>query len=238
MTLIIATLCVVLAHAVPHRLGVRASEITAAASSKHSRSDPVIHIWHSFVRVVTQSRQRRAMVAALPGLVELIARSLRGGANLHGALTEAARREGPACESLRPCVARIDQGERLGVAVDRWATDFAGGSGEADVVRAVVMLGELTGGALAEPLERCAATLRERAALADEIRALTAQTRASSLVVALAPLGFLGVVALVDRDSVRVLFATPLGLGCLTMGLILDALGIYWMSKLASGVTR
>ncbi len=233
MTLVIIGFCLVVAVVVPPRGGLTRSATgadPAAAVSHHA--DPVL----AFGRWLTRSRRHRLLIGALPEFVDLVARGLRGGANLHVALTEAAEGEGPASRSIREVLIRVAGGERLGEGFDRWAGGLD--HPDANVVRAVLRLGESTGGALAVPLERAAATLRERAALSDEIRALTAQARVSSMVVALAPLGFLGVVTLVDRGSATVLFTSPLGLACLVAGLVLDAVGIVWMSRIAAAVEQ
>ncbi len=233
MTLVIVGCCLVVAAVVPPR--GRRSRSTAAVDTAmviSRRVDPL----RGFGRWLTRSRRHRLLIGALPEFVDLVARGLRGGANLHVALAEAAEGEGPASRSIREVLARVAGGERLGEGVDRWAAGLD--HPDALMVRAVLRLGESTGGALALPLERAAATLRERAALSDEIRALTAQARASSMVVALAPLGFLGMVTLVDPGSATVLFTTPLGMVCLVVGLGLDAVGIAWMSRIAAAVEQ
>jgi tight adherence protein B len=232
MTVVIAALCLGVAAAAPSRARLVRPATVAPAADGRAGPGVVHRLW----LMMGRSRRRRRLIAALPELVDLIARALRGGANLQLAMAEAAASEGPASESLRAVLARVAAGERLGDGVDRWAAGLT--HPDADMVRAVLRLGGSTGGALAVSLERTAATLRERTALADEIRALTAQARASSLVVALAPLGFLGVVVTVDRDSAAVLFTTPLGFACLLTGLLLDAAGIVWMSQIAAAVAR
>jgi len=232
MTVVIAALCFGVAVAAPSRARLARSIAISPTGDRRAGPGPVHRLW----LMMGSSRRRRRLIGALPELVDLIARGLRGGANLQLSMADAAASDGPASESLRAVLARVEAGERLGDGVDRWAAGLA--HPDADMVRAVLRLGESTGGALAVSLERTAATLRERTALADEIKALTAQTRASSLVVALAPLGFLGVVVTVDRDSAAVLFTTPLGFACLVIGLLLDAAGIIWMSRIAAAVAR
>ena len=45
-----------------------------------------------------------------------------------------------------------------------------------------------------------------------------------------------GVIALAEPSTARFLFATPIGLACLTTGLGLDALGAWWMRRLTAAV--
>jgi len=131
---------------------------------------------------------------------------------------------------------RVAAGQRLGEALDRWVVDL--GHRDASVVRAVIRLGDSTGGSMATALDRAAATIRERAALRSEVQALTSQSRTSAMVIALSPLGFLAVVAVADPKSSRVLFTTNFGRLSLVSGLLLDGLGLLWMSRLTAEVDR
>lgn len=181
-------------------------------------------------------RESRLIAESLPELLELLARSLRGGADLHGALADLAVSGNPAGRTLKPVLRRVEDGGRLGEALDQWVVDL--GHRDASVVRAVVRLGDSTGGSMAPALDRAAATIRERSALRGEIRALTSQSRASALVISLSPLGFLLVVAATDPKTSHVLFSTAIGRVCLVGGLALDGLGLIWMSRLTAGVEQ
>jgi tight adherence protein B len=77
-----------------------------------------------------------------------------------------------------------------------------------------------------------AETLRGRLAVAAEVRALSSQARLSGLVIALAPLVFSGLAAATDARTAEFLFRTPLGLGCLVLGIGLDAVAAAWMVRL------
>ena len=91
---------------------------------------------------------------------------------------------------------------------------------------------------MASSLDRAAASIRQRRALGDEIRALTAQSRASAAVVALAPAGFAVVIAVADREALSVLFTTTIGLVSLAIGVVLEGLGLWWMRRLCRSVAR
>ena len=164
--------------------------------------------------------------------MELAARALRAGASLLTAL-EAVSAELPEA-GLDEVVNRVRGGLSLSGALEQWVGDVA----ERQTAAAMLVLGHSSGAAMASSLERAAASLRQRRALRDEIRALTAQTRASATVVALAPAGFAAIVTIVDRDATRVLFTTPVGLVSLAAGLALEGLGVWWMRRLCRGVAR
>ncbi len=180
--------------------------------------------------------ESRRVMASLPEMLELLARSLRGGADLHTALHDLSDGTNEAGLTLKPVLLRVEAGGRLGESFDRWVVDL--GHRDASIVRAVIRLGDSTGGSMAPALDRAAATIRERSAIRAEVRALTSQSRASAIVIAASPIGFLAVVSATDPRSAHVLFATSIGRACLIGGLLLDGLGLLWMSRLTSGVER
>ena len=183
-----------------------------------------------------ERRRRRMAIAQLPEMLDVLARELRGGRNLHEALETAAALPALHSLGLDALVVRFASGERLVEALDRWAGALDHPDG--DLVRAVVSLGSVTGGALAASMERAALTLRERAGLVDEVRVLTAQTRASALLLFVAPIGFLMLLLALDPASSTVLFATGVGQVCLVLGLVLNVCGFVWMRWLVASVTR
>ncbi len=192
------------------------------------------------VRGVTVSRaeQRRrvAAISQLPEMLDVLVRELRGGRNLHEAIQTASSVPPLHSLGLDTLVTRFASGERLVEALDRWAGELNHPDG--DLVRAVVSLGSVTGGALAESMERAALTLRERAGLVDEVRVLTAQTRASAMLLFVAPIGFLVLLLMLDPASSAAVFTTGLGQLCVALGLVLDVLGFVWMRWLVASVTR
>ena len=131
---------------------------------------------------------------------------------------------------LGPALARADTGESLGDALDGWSSGIE--HPDADLTVAVLLLGDASGAPIAAQLDQTAARLRQRAALADEIRALTAQTRASATVVALAPLAFAAVVATADDRLIASTFGTTVGRVSVGIGLVLEVCGVWWMRRL------
>ena len=169
---------------------------------------------------------------AIPQALELAARALRSGASVLTALDSVAI-ELPET-GLREVVSRVRRGLSLTEALDGWI----GGAPDRQTAAALLLLGHSSGAAMAASLDRAAASLRQRRALGDEIRALTSQTRASGVVVAAAPAGFAVVVTAVDRDALGALVSTPVGLLSLGLGLVLEGLGLWWMGRLCRGVVR
>ncbi len=175
-------------------------------------------------------RRRGRSAESVARSLEMISRALRAGGSLRTALGAAAA-EVPDAE-LTPVVNQMQSGRSIAGSLERWAV----GDPARQMAAALLVLGHDSGASMAADLDRAAASLHRRKALSDEIRALTAQTRASGVVVAVAPAGFGALVALVDRDVLRVLFTTGIGWAALLVGITLEALGLWWMARLSKGV--
>jgi tight adherence protein B len=186
-------------------------------------------------RVVLGDEATRAREAALPTALEATARGLRAGGSLRQSIAEAAL---VVPEPLRSELASVavdaDRGGSLVEALERWGR----GRQQAGARLAVAALSLVadTGGSPARTLDAVAATLRERAAIEREVRALSTQARASALVVAVAPLAFTVLMALVDPATVGFLLGSPAGLGCLVIGVVLDVAGGLWMRRITGAV--
>ena len=181
---------------------------------------------------VIGDRRDRRLEGRLPEALEGVARGLRSGASLRLALGEAAGAvTGALAGDLRAVVAAAEGGAPLARALDGWV-DRRPLPGVRLAV-ATLGLGAETGGAQARALDGVAETLRGRLAVAAEVRALSSQARLSGLVIALAPVVFCGLATATDARTAQFLFRTPLGLGCLVLGLGLDACAAVWMVRLA-----
>jgi tight adherence protein B len=188
---------------------------------------------HARGLVVERLRHRaaaRRWRAALPAALEDLARSLRSGASIEGAMAEvAASGHDPVRGDLRRVHDRMQAGEELALALRRWeasARDPVAGL----PVTALLLAGE-SGGPRAWAVEQVAATLRERAAVEGELRGQVSQARLSAAVVVLSPLAFAALLLVVDA-RVLAFFLTPAGLLCALVGALLDGGGAWWMRRL------
>ena len=180
-------------------------------------------------------RGDRALEAALAPLLERVARGLRSGATLAQALEESAEETPVLRDELRVVLREVANGDALVVALDRLAVRRPLPAVKLAV--AALALGAETGGAQAQALDGLAATLRDRQAVAAEVRALSSQARLSALVITMAPLGFALFAAATDPRSSRFLLRTPIGIACLTVGLALDAVAAWWMARITRSVS-
>lgn len=169
--------------------------------------------------------------AALPGVVEAIARGLRSGASLRQAVAEAARSTtGEPAGDLARVAAGTEHGATLTSSLEEWARRRPV-TGVRLVVAALCLATEM-GGATAQAVDGVADTLRQRLAARAEATSLATQARASAAVIAAAPVAFCAVASAADRRTLSFVFRTGPGLALLAAGLVLDAVGALWMARI------
>jgi tight adherence protein B len=170
-------------------------------------------------------------------VLEVVARSLRSGAALTGALAEAVTElpRSAAVDDLECALATIRAGAPVVDALEGWRT--ASADRPRVMAGTALALGAELGGVPARSLDAAASGLRDRAALAREVRALSSQARASAAVMVLGPPIFLGAASAAEHRLFEVLFGSPAGLLCLVAGAALDAAGAWWMAALVRGAT-
>lgn len=177
-------------------------------------------------------RDQRELEAALPDALDAVARSLRTGASLPGALAEAATSPaaGPVAVEWAGAAAAATAGvpvrDALAALVERRPIV------PVRLAVAALSLAADAGGAPSQAVEQVAATLRDRAALAREVRALASQARASALVIAVAPVGFTALAGMADSKVLGFLLGSATGGACLALGLALDAAAAWWMARI------
>jgi tight adherence protein B len=129
------------------------------------------------------------------------------------AVSAAARFGGDLPEALRAAAA-LPGAEGLRGAAACWQVAADGGAG------------------LAEGLDRVAAALRARRDQREELTAQLAGPRSTAAVLALLPVFGLFLGSAMGADPLRVLFHTPAGWGCLTLGCLLEWAGLAWVARL------
>jgi tight adherence protein B len=127
----------------------------------------------------------------------------------------------------------VEQGAPLLPELDDWAR--ARPVAAVRLASAAVAVGAANGGRQARAIEAVATTLRERAAVHHEAVGLATQARASALLMTVTPIVFAIVASIVDPPLGHVLLHTPLGLGCLAIGLALDGAAAAWMAQITGG---
>lgn len=177
-------------------------------------------------------RHAREFAIQLPAVLDLLANALRAGQTEAQAIALVAEEmHGAASEEF----GRMSQQLGLGANVDAVTQQLLVRlpSPDLELLVDAVQLAHRVGGNLAQMLADIAGTIRERTRLEGEIRALTAQSRASLyLVTALAPIGLL-FISLINPDWGALLFQTGIGRIVLGAAAGLEVAGFFVAQRAA-----
>jgi tight adherence protein B len=180
---------------------------------------------------VVVGRRRKKFNAQLPDALTTLAGSLRAGRSI-GQAMEVISRElpDPMGRELRKVVAEV----RLGRSLHETLEDAADRVGSADFRWAVLamQIQAEVGGNLAELLDQVSATMRERARMQGEVKALTAEGRASALmlVIMVPALGL--AMAAMNPDYMRPLLTTSTGRILVGISGVMIGGGYLWMNSM------
>lgn len=179
---------------------------------------------------------RSARVAAqLPEVLAALSAPIRAGASLPQAFAAAAEESEPPLQDVLARTTRdFDNGVPQDEAIARFATRCAVPEGL--LVARAMRVARQAGGELARVLDEVGETLRDRERLARELRAATAQGRASAYVVAALPVVFLLLMSAGAGDQTHVLLGEPIGWLLLAVGGALEGAGILWIRRLTGSI--
>ena len=167
----------------------------------------------------------------LADAIAALTAAVRSGMSVPQAIAYASHEsEPPVADDLARVVADIEVGVPVGEAVDSWAE--RSGSQDAQLVAGALDLHRRSGGDLPAVLDQVAATIRERVAVGRETRALTAQARLSGWILGVLPVGFFAFLWLTSRHDIQGALATPIGLGSVVLGLLLEVGAFFWIRSL------
>ncbi|MEP6760861.1 MAG: type II secretion system F family protein [Sporichthyaceae bacterium] len=171
-------------------------------------------------------RRRTAVIE----LCSALGAELRSGATARNALI-AASRDLPAVEHLAS-VAAAPHGD---ITQALQATAALGGGAGLRRLAACWQVSERSGSGLAPSVSRLTATLRDEEQVRREVAAQLAGPRATSVLLAMLPAFGLAMGSAMGADPVAVLLGTPLGQGCLVLGLLLETAGLWWIARITLG---
>jgi tight adherence protein B len=167
----------------------------------------------------------------LPDALTTLSGSLRAGRSVGQAMEALSREVGdPMGRELRKVVAEV----RLGRSLHETLSDAAERVGSEDFRWAVLamQIQAEVGGNLAELLDQVAATMRERSRMRGEVKALTAEGRASALLLVVMVPALGGVMAALNWDYMAPLFSSSTGRIMLGVSAVMIAGGYAWMNSM------
>jgi Flp pilus assembly protein TadB len=185
---------------------------------------------------IVAMRFRKRFLAQFPNALDLIIRAVRAGVPASHAIAVAGQEF---AEPLRTQFSTMGDGLQLGIDLGDVLKDADRRIDlpEFSFFCVCLLLQRETGGPLTETLENLAQIIRSRSEMALKARALTAEVRAASKVMALIPPFVAGVLWMLNPDYIAPLFNTPAGLTVLKLaiGLVAIGLGLIWqMSNMRS----
>ena len=177
------------------------------------------------------SRRRKKFNAQLPDALTTLSGSLRAGRSVGQAMEAISREMGdPMGRELRKVVAEV----RLGRTLHDTLNDAADRVGSDDFRWAVLamQIQSEVGGNLAELLDQVAATMRERSRMRGEVKALTAEGRASALMLVIMVPALGVVMAGMNPEYMSPMFTTSTGRIMLGVSAVMIGGGYFWMNSM------
>ena len=162
------------------------------------------------IQKVRDQRRRILLASQLRQALQSMVHALRIGVGFQQALEYVANEEEmPLAHEWRRLLQSVNLGSPWSEALSELAKRID--IPEMGWFVAAVQITQSTGGTLADVLETLAETLQERQTLRDKVSALTAQGKASGLVLAALPFMLLGALRVIVPGLVRPMFTTIIG---------------------------
>jgi tight adherence protein B len=184
------------------------------------------------VLMVKRSRRSRRLSEQLPESLDMMSRSLRAGHSLPASFQVVA---GEMPQPIAVEFARAYEEQKLGRSLEEAVIQMAGrapGNGDLQIFAVSTVIQRETGGNLAEILDKIAGTIRERYKFYGKLRALTAEGRASGVVLGALPIGVVLMLSIMNPEYLKKLFDNPVGNGILAFGIVSWLIGLGWIWKL------
>lgn len=181
---------------------------------------------------MTKSRLKK-FTLEFPGAVDVIIRGVKAGLPLNDCLRIIAS-EAP--EPVRGEFRQIVEAQTLGMsvseAVERLPDRIP--TAEANFFAIVISIQQKAGGNLGEALSNLSRVLRERKKMADKVRAMSSEARASAYIIASLPLIVAGLVYLTSPQYIEQLWIKEAGRVVLFCCACLMGVGVFVMNKMIS----
>ncbi len=177
-------------------------------------------------------RRQAAFKDQLADGVSLLASTVRAGHSLLQGFEQVAHESiEPTRSAMQQVVREMGLGASQDEALDRMAERFP--SEDLDLIVTAINVQHQVGGSLSEILDDMAATLRERARIEGDIRALTAQQRYSAYILALLPVFVAIALFFISRDYISLLLEGKLRFAAAGAALMI-IVGFLSMRRIAS----
>jgi tight adherence protein B len=169
----------------------------------------------------------------LPDSLTMISSSLRAGASLPLAIEGLVQEQAPPISNEFDLFLREQRvGTEFTAALDNMEKRI--GTPEFQMVASAMKISRDVGGNLGEVLEILADTLRQKGTMEGKINSLTAQGRLQAIVMAALPVFLCAVLYFLEKESMMLLFTTPIGWAVLTFVVVWESIGFLFVRKIVS----
>jgi Flp pilus assembly protein TadB len=177
-------------------------------------------------------RFRTRFLTVFPDTLDLIIRAVRAGIPVVQAISTAGRE---ADEPVRSTFRRMGDALRLGADLTEVLDQAVKRLQIADFsfFAVCLLLQRETGGNLAETLENLAAIIRSRRDIRLKTKALTAEGRLATNIISAVPFAVTGMLYVVNRPYIELLFNTRAGHKIVTLAAVLLTVGLWMVRKMS-----
>jgi len=182
-----------------------------------------------------RSRKVRAFETELPSSIDTMARALRAGHAMSGAIEMVAdSAAGVTAVEFREVFRQQNFGLPLRDALLQMLERVP--SADLRVLVTAIIVQRETGGNLVEVMDRTVFLIRERQRIQGDIRIQTAQGRMTGWILSLMPVGLMVVINIINPGYSSILLTDPLGRELIYVGLGLIVLGSVIIRQIVNGV--
>jgi tight adherence protein B len=181
------------------------------------------------------ARRRSKIIELLPGYMENLIRVMSAGNSLEEAIVTAARESE---DPLRPLFMSVGRQTKLGAPVEQVLSEAGQLYGLRDVkiMSLAANVNRRYGGSLRGVLKSLILAIRQRGTAARELRALTAETRFSAVVLALVPVGLTTYIYFTNPQFYDAMWQDPVGKKVLIGGVIWVFAGMFILWRMVNAI--
>lgn len=204
---------------------VQENLLTTALASLLGSAIPVV--W----AIVARFQRQKKMLNQMPEMVDELARAARTGRSIEQCFSlVAADTPAPLGDELRLCACKLDMG--IGLRASLNGLPERTGLVNLNILVMALSVHLLTGGDLVGVLERLARTIRERIQFLGRVRAATAASRATAMLMVILPPGIFAFFLFRDPEYLTKLFDARWGRMVTIAAFILDVIGVVWVMRI------
>lgn len=179
------------------------------------------------------ARRQKAFANQLGDMLTMTSNALRAGFSFMQAVEMVAREmDDPIGGEFAEVMREMRLGASLEKALEHMARRVQ--SKDFELVVTAVLIQRQVGGNLAQILDTISETVEERIRMRREIKSLTAQGRASGMVLAALPLGLAGILTIVNPGYLQPLITEDLGHFAIAGAIVLDIIGFYVINRIVN----